>query len=118
MKIKIIGIDCATDNRKTGLALGSFNNDKVILLKARPGENMPIVEIIKDWVFDSDKVLIAIDAPPGWPIAMGEKLAKHIAGGFIDLDSNDLFRRKTDINIYNKIKKQPLDVGTDRIANI
>lgn len=52
----------------------------------------------------------------GWPANMGQVLYNHNTGQLIDVHSNDLFRRETDKFIKKNLRKQPLDVGADRIA--
>jgi hypothetical protein len=61
-------------------------------------------------------LLLALDAPLGWPEAMGAHLAGHNAGRPIDEEANVLFRRFTDRRTRELIGKTPLDVGADRIA--
>jgi hypothetical protein len=60
--------------------------------------------------------LVAIDAPLGWPIGLGQTLHSHEAGAPIGLEANWMFRRETDRAIKRRTGKQPLDVGADRIA--
>ena len=62
------------------------------------------------------KTLIAVDAPLGWPTAMGAFLSRHSAGQCLDADPNMMFRRMTDIRVRMATGKTPLDVGADRIA--
>lgn len=115
--IKIIGIDCATDVKSTGLSLGLYHNYKIELKETRLGsKNTPIAETIYNWIDPNEKVILAIDAPLGWPVNLGQALYIHNAGQVIDVDSNDLFRRETDKFIKRNLGKQPLDVGADRIA--
>lgn len=115
--IKIIGIDCATDVKSTGLSLGLYHNYKIELKETRLGsKNTPIAETIYNWIDPNEKVILAIDAPLGWPVNLGQALYNHNAGQVIDVDSNDLFRRETDKFIKRNLGKQPLDVGADRIA--
>jgi hypothetical protein len=59
---------------------------------------------------------LAFDSPLGWPDALGRGLSAHRAGEFIDTPPDELFRRRTDRFIKEKLGKQPLDVGADRIA--
>jgi hypothetical protein len=47
---------------------------------------------------------------------MGRVLFGHRAGMAVKLSANDLFRRHTDRVVRERIGKQPLDVGADRIA--
>ena len=115
--IKVIGIDCATDVKSTGLSIGIYNNCKMELKETRIGcKNSSIAETLYSWITPEEDVLLAIDAPLGWPASLGQALNKHSAGQAIDVDSNDLFRRETDKFIKKMFGKQPLDVGADRIA--
>ena len=59
---------------------------------------------------------MAIDAPLGWPAALGERLAQHRAGDALGVQAHRLFRRSTDEFIARTLKKQPLDVGANLIA--
>lgn len=115
--MQVIGIDCATDPKKTGISFGIYLNGKMELKEVTIGNNnISIAEIIYNWIDLDKKLLIAIDAPLGWPKGMSDMLCSHNAGDNINLSSNDLFRRETDKFVKKKIGKQPLDVGADRIA--
>jgi len=61
-------------------------------------------------------VLLALDAPLGWPAPLGTHLSKHFAGKAITLSSNSLFRRRTDEVIRDRLHKAPLEVGANFIA--
>ena len=74
-----------------------------------------VVQQITDWLVEADS-LIAIDAPLGWPIAMGSMLTEHKAGMSLDIDSHELFRRETDRFVKRRTGKQTLAVGADRIG--
>ena len=73
---------------------------------------------VAEWLFarEGQDVLIALDAPLGWPDGLGKAISRHLAGNPIIASSNDVFRRFTDRQIKKLIDKQPLDVGADRIA--
>lgn len=117
MTIRIIGIDCATQAKNVGLARGTFANGKTQIDEVILGSgNTPLIDIIADWTYDNSKVLLAFDAPLGWPISLGKELQDHEAGNPLKTEPNQLFRRSTDQFIKSKIGKQPLDVGADRIA--
>lgn len=117
MEIKIIGLDCATDPQKTGIALGMFDERRTKLEKAQIGKrDKSVVKIIADWIDPNDKVLIAIDAPLGWPTKLGNELVKHIAGKRLKGSADDLFSRLTDKTVRKKLDKKPLDVGANLIA--
>lgn len=118
MNIIVIGIDCATEAQKTGLSLGIYENNEMILKESLIGsKSNSIAEIVNAWININFKVLLAMDAPLGWPVHLGETLYSHNAGGPIDtVESNMIFRRETDRFIKKKLGKQSLDVGADRIA--
>ena len=80
------------------------------------GAQSPAV-VIAEWLADWDgPVLLALDAPLGWPARLAEALVHHQAGDYIDVAPNQLFRRLTDEVVKQRIGKQSLDVGADRIA--
>jgi predicted RNase H-like nuclease len=113
----VIGVDCATDPRKVGLALGRLSHNGLTLERLATGErDRPVAETILSWLDGSARVLLAIDAPLGWPEKMGEVLSHHAAGAPVGVEANRLFRRHTDRIIKERLGKQPLDVGADRIA--
>lgn len=122
---QVIGIDCATDSRKVGLALGRFATGRLEVTKAQCGGTPEeLLATVCDWLDSGARVLLALDAPLGWPNALGKALAMHAAGQNIDVDGGEsqaaaaelLFRRKTDREVTTRCGKRPLDVGADRIA--
>ncbi len=117
MTDSIIGIDCATQPKKTGLAhaVRDHARYRVIELMVCDGERHPS-EIIVDWLGQTGSALLALDAPLGWPTSLGRELGRHTAGGPIDVPSHHLFRRLTDRVVAERAGKTPLDVGADRIA--
>ena len=117
MAIGIIGIDCATQKKNTGLAFGFFENGKVQIDEVTVGSReIDLVGMVVEWINRFESALIALDAPLGWPVELGIELTLHEAGEPIENDPNLLFRRGTDRFIREIIGKQPLDVGADRIA--
>lgn len=115
--MKIIGVDCATQKKKTGLSLATYEEGQCCLQEARTGEGeKSVAEIISDWLLEGETFLLALDAPLGWPVHLGEELHSHQAGESIYVEPNKLFRRMTDKYVKGKIGKVPLDVGADRIA--
>jgi len=117
MAVIIIGVDCATEPGKTGLALGTFENGQLTVVCAKVGsKSEPPEAIIADWLPNKRPVLLALDAPLGWPTALAKGLVNHNAGELLRGDSNYLFRRETDRMVKKGTDKQPLDVGADRIA--
>jgi len=74
------------------------------------------IAIISSWLRHASRALLALDAPLGWPRAMGENLLGHKAGVVVNAEPNAMFRRYTDTFIKQKLNKQPLDVGANLIA--
>jgi len=110
----IIGIDCSTDKKKLGLCRASINENRLIIEEVITGARDPIDLMLK-WI-EGTNALLALDAPLGWPIDLGQLLNSHSAGDPIAILGNQLFRRGTDRFIKRKLGKQSLDVGADRIA--
>lgn len=113
--VDVVGIDCSTDRKKLGLARGVFSNGKFSISEVSIGQPNH-VQIISSWIKHSPRSIIALDAPLGWPQAMGPNLACHKAGSVIDIEPNRMFRRHTDRFIKHKLNKQSLDVGANLIA--
>jgi predicted RNase H-like nuclease len=117
LKVHIIGIDCATDPKKVGLARAIIDGDDIIVDRvAKPAKGQSVSDKVSEWINQDTQTLLAVDAPLGWPESLGNQLSHHTAGKLIGIDSNCLFRRETDRFIKRTIGKQPLDVGADRIA--
>mgnify|MGYP000953606960 CR=1 FL=1 len=117
MKVNVIGIDCATDPKKTGISFGYYRNCEMVITNTIVSKDFTTMyRYLFDYINKNDDILIAMDAPFGWPSSMGHALINHNAGNPIHIDSNNMFRRETDRFIKRKIGKQSLDVGADRIA--
>ena len=116
MSLTIVGIDCATYPRKTGLAVAAVDGSKTILQAVTTGRHSPPAEIVHSWIKDRRKVLLAMDAPLGWPTSLGRALVELQAGGELQVVADELFRRQTDRFVADTLGKQPLEVGADRIA--
>ncbi len=112
----LVGIDCATDSRNVGLALGALDGARLRLLEAIAGSpGTPPADTIVGWIAGARRALLAVDAPLGWPAPLGDTLARHRAGEALpEVSAHALFRRLTDDR--ERIGRQPLDVGADRIA--
>lgn len=115
--LAIIGVDCATNPKKVGLALASWTEGRARLDEVCLGGRVGSVEeCAAGWLAQHSRCLIALDAPLGWPIALGARLVEHEAGALISTAANAMFRRRTDDVVYEMLGKRPLDVGADRIA--
>lgn len=117
MRMTIIGIDCATDARRVGLALGCTEGSRPRILETETGGRArSVADVVAGWIPAQGPTLLALDAPLGWPSKLGDALFHHAAGMPIDEDPNQLFRRVTDRVVKQEIGRLPLDVGADRIA--
>ncbi len=114
----LIGIDCACQSKHVGLARGLWvSGGHLRITDVLLGSEVPdIVDQVVAWVEREDRCLLALDAPLGWPEAMGRELTGHHAGNLVRVEANRLFRRETDRDIYQRFRKMPLEVGADRIA--
>lgn len=114
-KTRIIGIDCATDPKKVGLALCTLTGVRPHIEKVTTGTTWPAIdEQVASWA--TTPTLLALDAPLGWPARLGESLHAHRAGAGFNHPPNAMFRRATDDAVAERLGKRPLDVGSDRIA--
>ena len=112
---QVIGADCATDPQRVGIATGRFNDGIVIVEEiALCSTDRSAADHVISHI--AGPTLVALDAPLGWPVALGDELANHAAGQPLRATANNLFRRRTDIFIRSLTGKQSLDVGADRIA--
>lgn len=113
----LIGIDCATQPHKVGLARGYFDGVKIIADKCLCGSlDAHPAEIVAGWIGDCETALVALDAPLGWASALGASLATHQAGVAFNVPSHSLFRRLTDDDIAARLGKRPLEVGANLIS--
>ncbi len=113
----VIGIDCATVAERIGLARARRGADGWVVDDVALGSSArPPAATLAAWLRDEPRALIALDAPLGWPAALGPALAGHRAGDAIEVDAAALFTRATDHAVRARHGKRPLDVGADRIA--
>ncbi len=116
--VTIIGVDAATQDSKIGLARGVWDQrctrvDDVVLCDRQN----PAADVIMGWLASATRpVLLSVDAPLGWPIALSLALNDHRAGEEERSAPDDMFRRTTDHFIQETFGKKPLEVGADRIA--
>ncbi len=112
----LIGLDCATQPKKVGLARGSFADDRLTVHEIHAcSRHDALVATIAGWI--REPTLLAIDAPLGWPRPLVQALAQHRAGAPLELPAaQDAFSRMTDRVVWERNGYKPLDVGADRIA--
>lgn len=127
----ILGVDVASRLGNTGVAKGVLSDSGLVVelafrggsdgLPGRPTE--PAAPAVAQWLASiinqtSSPVLIALDAPLGWPQSLSDGLANHQAGGEILTPDgpNRLWRRLTDQDIHARFGKLPLEVGANYIA--
>ena len=124
LKTTVIGIDFSTDPAKTGLARATVNveSEERVLHDVCTGtaKLRPPMTTVVGWVrqvYTGMPVLIAIDAPLGWPDAMrGHTFTSHMAGDPLEDCADRLFSRETDRQIKDRLGKKPLEVGANLIA--
>ena len=117
--LTIIGIDCAAQPENVGIALGRRSQGATRVEMVYSGKRKGWdVERMADLIEKeaSSSILLALDAPLGWPQALAETLPAHFAGSAPRFPANEMFRRRTDDVVKEKLNKQPLDVGADKIA--
>ena len=121
----VIGIDFSTNPRKTGLAVATVSTEgerpTAMIREActASATDRPRLRIVSEWIRASSDtpVLIAIDAPLGWPDAMrNQAFSSHVAGHLIDVCASSLFSRETDRRIKVRTSKNPFEVGANLIA--
>jgi predicted RNase H-like nuclease len=113
---RIIGVDCAVDAKNVAVAAGEFAHGSLRVMKAVQCTEQSAADAICSFAAGDNRTLIALDAPLGWPDALGRVLADHRAGERIGAHGHALFRRRTDVVVKAETGQQPLDVGADRIA--
>lgn len=114
---RVIGIDCAVDPVNVGVAVGEIEGDCVVVRAATQcAKTRGVAETACAYAEGAAHVLFALDAPLGWPEALGRTLADHRAGQPIVSVGHMLFRRRTDDIVAREVKHQPLDVGANLIA--
>lgn len=123
-EVVIIGIDCATQLQNVGVAVARRSKEEPAILALDHlfrGADVPITKSLAEHVASEhiagrERVLVALDAPLGWPDAMRTELAAHSAGRPLATGRQRTFSRVTDRFVHREAGHKPLDVGADRIA--
>src|SRR6056297_2713153 len=115
--LQILGVDAAVDPRNTGYAIatseaGTWRIDGL----STGSRTTDLAEQITAQLDPDRPILVAIDAPLGWPSPFAKALEDHTAGEPLPLDPSTGFARQTDRLVREKTGLKPLDVGADRIA--
>ena len=112
----IVGVDCASQDAHIGLARGTLSSAGLTLEQVQIGGRETSVARWIAACLQGPRVLLAIDAPLGWPRPLAEALKSHRAGQPIAGAVTYLMRRETDRQVAATLGKTPLDVAADRIA--
>jgi uncharacterized protein DUF429 len=112
----VIGLDCATDLRNVGAASADATGARPAIKNLTHISARSLAATVSAARASGQSVLLAMDAPLGWPAPLGQGLISHRAGDVLGAEAHSLFRRTTDIWLKAATGQQPLDVGADRIA--
>jgi predicted RNase H-like nuclease len=116
--LQILGIDAAVDPRNVGMAVAVMAPDGSWQMTAvETGRRDAELSHQAAGLIDPGRpLLVAVDAPLGWPSILSASLAQHRAGQALEQTSDQLFTRQTDRHVRGRVGLKPLDVGADRIA--
>jgi predicted nuclease with RNAse H fold len=116
----LVGLDAASQPENFGYAIGTLSEGRIDLAEVnvlRSRRQPDALEaVVAPALRRARRALVAIDAPLGWPSALGDALAGHRAGEEIVAGKSAVFGRETDRLVEAKIGKRPLEVGADKIA--
>lgn len=114
----MVGIDCAIDEARTGLAFGLLSEDGQICVEratlGTAGESAVVT--VAHWIGEAAPFVVALNAPLGWPRALSEALASHRAGESIGLPIHQVLRRRTEQVVADAHGRLPPEVAADRVA--
>jgi predicted nuclease with RNAse H fold len=116
---RIIGLDWATKDARRGIAILDVDSNvcEVALVRQCSTREKALDLVLKSMEFDGP-ILIAIDAPLGWPVPLVEGLAGHRAGNGVAFPPGEMFSRATDRFVRRMTNKLPLEVGANLIARV
>jgi predicted nuclease with RNAse H fold len=123
MRLRLIGIDCATKSSNAGVAAAWWHDGTLDITDAFVGKtsrpmNEEFPSRIREIVANDAPALFALDAPLGWPAPLADGLRAHAAGERLNGSDSPgrFFRRLTDLRVRAETKKTPLEVGANFIA--
>jgi len=115
--LQIVGVDAAVDPGNTGLAIARRSHGAWRIDSLATGKKQrTIAQQVVDLLDPSVPVLLAIDAPLGWPTEFTTSLSAHRAGKPLGHELRLLFSRETDRFVHRHTGLTPLSVSADRIA--
>lgn len=110
-----LGIDLASQPRRTGMAILRADADRIVIDDVVVGVTDDDIHRVLPMV---DKA--GIDVPLGWPVAFAELVAAHERGELVVTDPlawrRDAVLRATDHHVRELTGTAPLSVAADRIA--
>lgn len=114
----VVGVDCAIEEERTGIACGRIGEDGTLEITrvtlGTAGESATAT--IAGFIDRADRYVVALDAPLGWPMGLGPTLTTHRAGERVAAPADHVFRRETERFVHYELGKTPPEVGADRIA--
>lgn len=116
--IRLVGLDWSAEESKRGVAVIDVSADATMGIELSCcSARRRALEVVANAVSTaSTPILIAIDAPLGWPVGLSQALARHAAGEGLEVDADGMFARETDRFVRDALKKRPLEVGANLIA--
>lgn len=116
-RMRLIGLDWSTEELKRGIAAVDLDEGGLNLVHLDGCSNRrSALDAIVGLLNTDCPVLIAIDAPLGWPLALSAALIEHQAGEPLGMTPAEMFSRSTDRFVEATIGKRPLEVGANFIA--
>ena len=71
-QMRVIGLDCATDESNIGVALGAYEPGSFLVSEvAICSPARSAASVVSAWLDGVQDALLAIDAPLGWPATLG-----------------------------------------------
>lgn len=130
--VHIMGIDCAADPSDIAVAFATPTANTLTIesifrgnggTQSRSARLRTLAEKVAKRIGTNTRrglaTLLAVDAPLGWPIAMGQALRTHQAGFPLpEPCAKKFFRRRTDRFVEARTGKTPIEVGANLIARV
>lgn len=118
MRRTVIGIEFGASQAHAACAVASFVAGRTAiseLTECSAGDDP--VAVVAEWMAASaDPILLALDAPLGWPAPLGKMLSEHRAGEAPTAEATALFARATDRIVGERLGQAPLEWISGRMA--